>query len=315
MTRLTRRAALGAALAAPMLATRRAQAADRLRVTYVAAPFNLPSIVVKRRAMLEAAFPGMTIEQPEITSGAQQVQAMAAGAIDIASVLGGTSAILGRANGVEIGVVAAYSRSAKAFQILAMPNGPKTLEDLRGKRVGGPMGTTLHQMLAAGLAKAGMKLTDVQHINMDIPAARAALIAGSIDAATLAGNNALVAEQAGAKIIADGEGLIVPTTVIAATKQFIAREPALLDRYLAVHRASLAFIRDQPDQALALGAEEQKISVADAKRMLAWYDFSPVITDADIKNLEADQRFMQEAGMLRAGIDIGRDLILPMARG
>ena len=125
----------------------------------------------------------------------------------------------------------------------------------------------------------------------------------------------LVAEQAGAKIIADGEGLIVPTTVIAATKQFIAREPALLDRYLAVHRASLAFIRDQPDQALALGAEEQKISVADAKRMLAWYDFSPVITDADIKNLEADQRFMQEAGMLQAGIDIGRDLILPMARG
>jgi len=317
MRSLTRRHTLGLGLAAPFLVQPAALASGRLRVTYVAAPFNLPSIVVRRRRMLEAAFQpvGVTIEQPEITSGAQQVQAMAAGAVDIASVLGGASAILGRANGVELAVIGAYSRSPKAFQILAMPNGPRTLEELRGKRIGGPMGTTLHQLLAAGLASAGLRLSDVRHINMDIPAARAALIAGSIDAATLAGNNALMAEAAGARIIADGEGLIAPTTVIAATREFIDRQRPLLDRYLSVHRASLAFIRSQRAEALAMGADEQKISLADAERMFAWYDFSPAITPADIAALNAEQVFMQEAGMLRRGIEIGRDLIHPMALG
>lgn len=317
MTSLTRRAALGAGLAVPFLALTGARAAERLRVTYVSAPFNLPSIIVKRRRMLEEAFLplGVTVEQPEITSGAQQVQAMAAGAVDIASALGGASAILGRANGVEIAVIGAYSRSPKAFQILAMPGGPARLEELRGRRIGGPMGTTLHQLLAAGLDRAGMRLPDVRHINMDIPAARSALLSGSIDAATLAGNNALAAEAAGARIIADGEGLIAPTTVIAATKTFIERHRPLLDRYRAVHQASLALLRNERAEALALGAEEQRISLADAERMLAWYDFYPTITPADIAALEADQRFMQEAGMLRRGIEIGRDLIHPMALG
>jgi sulfonate transport system substrate-binding protein len=212
-------------------------------------------------------------------------------------------------------VVGAFHRAPRAYQILAMPGGPQRIEDLRGKRIAGPMGTILHQLLAAALARHGMRLADVNHVNMDIPAARAALIAGSVDAATLAGNNALVVEQAGGRIIADGEGLIAPTVVVGAADRFIESRRPLLDTYLSVNRTSLAFLRSQPDEALALAAAEQRLSPEDARRMFAWYDFSPAITDADISNLEADQRFMREAGMLARSIDVARDLIHPLARG
>ncbi len=37
------------------------------------------------------------------------------------------------------------------------------------------------------------------------------------------------------------------------------------------------------------------------------------MTDADVKNLEADQRFMVEAGMLKKTIDVRKDMIAPMA--
>jgi sulfonate transport system substrate-binding protein len=321
MTEIPRRAALALCLAAPAAAVLSrelsARAVDPLRVTYVAAPFNVPLIVMRRRNLLEAALAphGIAVEWPEITSGAKQVQAMAAGSVDVASVLGGASAILGRANGAPVRVVGAFHRAPRAYQILAMPRGPQRIEDLRGKRIAGPMGTILHQLLAAALAKHGMRLTDVNHVNMDIPAARAALIAGSIDAATLAGNNALVVEQAGGRIIADGEGLIAPTVVIGAADRFIEGRRPVLDTYLTAHRQALEFLRTQPDEALALAAAEQRLSLDDARRMLAWYDFSPTITDADIANLEADQRFMREAGMLTRSIDIARDLIHPMALG
>lgn len=307
--------ALALALGLAAAPTAAAEKPAVVRVTYVASPFNVPSIVMRAKGYLEEAFAeqGIKVESPEITSGASQVQALAAGAVDITSVLGGASAILGRANGVDLRVVAAYSRSPKAFSIMTHANGPRTIEELKGKTVAGPKGTTSNQLLAAGLASKNLKLADVNYINMDMPAARAALLSGRVDAATLAGNNALAVEAAGGRIIATGEGLIEPTSVIAVRGAFLRDYPDLVRTYFAAHRKALEFIKANPQEALRLAAAEQKISIEDAARQLPWYDFSPVMTAADIKNLEADQSFMIEAGMLRKTIDIRADLVHPSA--
>ncbi|MBL8838870.1 MAG: NrtA/SsuA/CpmA family ABC transporter substrate-binding protein [Alphaproteobacteria bacterium] len=311
MISLSRRGALLAAAAALAAPAVRAQTPRAIRVTYVSSPFNVPAFVMKQRRMLEAAFErdGIAVEQPEITSGAQQIQAVAAGAIDVCSVLGDASAILGRANGVPLTVMAAFSRSPKAFFIMTMANGPRSIEDLRGKRIAGPTGTTLHQLLALALASKGMRLTDVQHINMDLAAARAALLSGAVDAATLASNHVLAVEAAGGRSIANAEGLFVPMSVVAVRNAFLAQQPQLVQRYLAVHREALSFMAREPEQALALAAAEQRISVEDGRRMLPWYDFEPRMSDRDIDNMEQNQRFMIENGMLSRRIDIRRDLV------
>lgn len=303
---------LGLALAATPAS---AQALSTLRVTYVASPFNVPSIVMRAKGFLDEAVKplGLTVESPEITSGAHQMQALAAGEVHIASVLGGSSAILGRANGIDVKVIAAYSRSPKAFMVLTRADGPADVKALKGRTVAGPKGTTLHQLLAAALAKNGMRLADVEHINMDLPAARAALLAGKVDAATLAGNNALAVEKAGGRALATGEGLIEPTTVIAVRGDLIDKRPDIVSAYLSAHRKALAFMKSHPDEALALAAAEQKIDLADARTMMTYYDFSLRFTDRDVANLAADQDFMVEAGMLKTKIDIARDLIAPSA--
>ncbi|MBB4040187.1 sulfonate transport system substrate-binding protein [Microvirga flocculans] len=316
MKTLLQSAALGLALVmglAPQ--TRAADKPEVVRITYVSSPFNVPSIVMRAKGYLEEAFKpfGIRVESPEITSGAAQVQAIAAGEIQIASVLGGTSAILGKANGADVQVIAAYSRSPKAFGILARGDGPSSVADLKGKTVAGPKGTTLHQLLAAALAKAGLTLSDVNHVNMDLGAARAALLAGKVDAATLAGNNALAVEQAGGKIIANGDGIIAPTTVIGVRGEFLRNHPDLVEAYLAAHRKALDFMAENPDEALKLAAEEQKISLDDARRMMGWYDFSIRMTDKDVANLADEQAFMVSSGMLKKTIDIKADLIAPKA--
>lgn len=305
---------LAAASLMMVLATAPLSAAEKLeniRITYVSSPFNVSSIVMRAKGFLDEEFKplGIKIESPEITSGAQQVQALAAGEVQIASVLGGSSAILGSANGVDVKVIAAYSRSPKAFSILVGKDGVADIKALRGKTVAGPKGTTLHQLLAAALVKNGMTLADIQHVNMDLPAARAALLAGKVDAATLAGNNALAVEAAGGRILATGEGLIEPTTVIAVRGDLIKNHPEVVKAYLSAHRKALAFMKENPEEALKLAAAEQKISIEDARRMMGWYDFSIRMTDNDVANLSADQEFMVEAGMLKKKIDIRKDMI------
>lgn len=311
------RLAMVAALAVGTLSPVLAADPEALRATYVTAPFNVPSIIEKHEGILEEAFgaKGIRIERLEITSGAKQTEAIAADAIDIASVLGGASAILAKANGVDVRIIAVYSRSPKAFALMTRADGPATLADLRGKKIAGPKGTTLHQLLAAALASAGLTINDVEYINMDLPTARAALLAGEIDVATLAGNNAIAVEKAGGKTLATGEGLIHPTTVIAASGKFIDAHPDLVEAYLAAHGKSLDFLAAKPDEALKIAAEEQKISVEDARAQLPLYDFAPTLTDADIANLEADQAFMIDNGMLPKdrAIDIRKDLVAPVA--
>ncbi|WP_370673939.1 ABC transporter substrate-binding protein [Pleomorphomonas sp. PLEO] len=313
ITRLTLAVAFFASALSPVLAAD----LEALRVTYVTAPFNVPSIVEKHEGILEADFgaKGIKIERPEITSGAKQTEAIAADAIDVASVLGGASAILAKANGVDVRIIAVYSRSPKAFALMTRNDGPLTLADLKGKKIAGPKGTTLHQLLAAALASAGLTINDVDYINMDLPTARAALLSGQIDVATLAGNNAIAVEKAGGKTLATGEGLIQPTTVIAASGKFIDAHPDLVEAYLAAHRKSLDFLAAKPDEALKIAADEQKISVEDAKAQLPLYDFTPTLTDADITNLEGDQAFMVDNAMLPKDrvIDIRKDLVSPIA--
>jgi sulfonate transport system substrate-binding protein len=242
------------------------------------------------------------------------MQALAAGEIHIASVLGGSSAILGKANGIDVKVIAAYSRSPKAYMILAMPNGPADIKSLKGKTVAGPKGTVLHQLLAAALAKNGLRLSDVDHVNMDLPSARAALLAGKVDAATLAGNNALAIEKANGKLLASGDGLLEPTTVIGVRGDLIDKNPQIVAAYLAAHRKALAFMKANPEEALKIAAADQKIDLEDARKMMTYYDFALRVTDRDIANLGADQDFMVEAGMLKTKIDIAKDLISPAAR-
>jgi len=299
---------------APALAAEKPEA---VRITYVAAPFNVPSIVMREKGFLDEAFAthGIKVESPEITSGAQQTQAIAAGEIDIASVLGGTSAILAKANGVDLKVIAAYARSPRAYALMTRADGPATLADLKGKKIAGPKGTVLNQLLAAALASQGLTLDDVEYINMDLPTARAALLSERVDVATLAGNNAVLVEQAGGKILADGEGLIKPTTVIAAGTRFLEEHPDLVAAYFQAHRKALDFMAEHPQEALEIAAREQKITVEEAAKQMPLYDFSPVMTEDDIANLGADQTFMVETGMLPKdnALDIKAELVAPSA--
>jgi sulfonate transport system substrate-binding protein len=283
---------------------------DKIVITYVKLPLNVPSILAKQLGLFEKEFgrDGIAVEWPELTAGPKQTQAMAAGSVQFASVLGSDSGILGKANGVDLKVIAAYSRAPKAFNIMARNPSIRTVSDLRGKIIVGPKGTLLHRLLIAALKKNGLKPADVKFVNMAIPQAQAAVLSGSADAALIAGPTQIKAEESGARVIAGGSHLISGLIVIAVSGPFLKEHPDLVDRYLKVHKQSLDYFKAHPSESIKRVARETEISEGDVKRMLPWYDFNPAITDGDMADLAATQAFLLENKMLTTPIRI-RDLI------
>lgn len=283
----------------------------QINITYVKAPLNVPSIIQKKTAMFEKEFEkeGIKITYPEITAGPKQTEALAAGAIDFAHALGGTSAILAAANGIDLKVIGIYSRAPQAFVMLVKNPSIQTVADLKGKKIAGPKGTVLHQLAISALAKNNMKPEDVQYISMDIAGAVAALMNGSIDAAMAAGPAALKASESGARVLLTGEGLVEATIVTAVRGDFLRKHPDLVRRFVKVHKESLDFITKNKKQALELTAAETGLSPAGVEKMFPWYDFDMTVKPSDIDELKRTQEFLVQNGMLTKQIKM-EDLIL-----
>ena len=161
---------------------------NKLVFTYVTSPLNVPTIIEKNQGIFAKDFGemGITTDYAELTSGADQTQALASGDVQVLYAVGATSVILSAANGADIKVLNMYSRSPKAFCMYSKDDTLNSPESLKGKTIAGPTGTNLHELLVSYLAQADMTLDDVNYVNMSIPDAKAGLDGGSVDVALLA---------------------------------------------------------------------------------------------------------------------------------
>ncbi|HBE9443733.1 ABC transporter sulfonate-family extracellular solute-binding protein [Clostridioides difficile] len=267
---------------------------SEINLTYVKSPLNVPSIIQKQDDLFGKEFKkdNIKVNFHEITTGPEQTQALAAGEIDFLHALGGTSALIAASNGVELKILNTYSRSPKGFMILTNNNSIKSAADLVGKKVAGPKGTILHQVLISALDKEGLSMDDVEFVNMGIPEASAALSDGSIDAALIAGPAALKAMKSGSKLVANGEGLVDGIIVTAVSTDFAEKYPEIVERFMKVEKETLEYVNNNFDEAMEKVAKEVDLSLEETKELYAWYDFSLDITDKDISSLEDTQDFL-----------------------
>jgi ABC-type nitrate/sulfonate/bicarbonate transport system substrate-binding protein len=313
--RLPLKSLLGAALLAAGLATAaQADMPKEINISYVKSPFNLQSMVMREKGLLEKAFEadGVAIHWHDITSGAKQAQAMAGGSLDIGGVMNTTSILLANAGGNPVRIAAGVAHPSQTYAIVAKAGGPASVADLKGATVAGPRGTVLHQLLAAALAAEGMDLDDVNFVGMDLPNAQAAVIGGQVDAALLAASLKIKAEEAGAKTIATADGLLSPVLVIGVRDGFATDHPEALERVLAIHRETTAWIAANWDEAVALGAQVQGVSLADGQKLAAWSAFTDHLTPADLDSITQDLAFLKANDMLEGDVDV-RALPLPGA--
>ena len=279
---------------------------DKLTFTYVTSPLNVPSIIEKEKGIFASTFAdmGIAVEYAEITSGADQTQALASGDVQVLYAVGATSVILSAANDADIKVLNMYSRSPKAFCMYSQDESLTTPESLRGKTIAGPTGTNLHELLVSYLATADMTLDDVNYVNMSIPEAKAALDGGSIDVAMVAGATAYTAKQQGYNLVADGEGLIDAIIAVAVTDEFYNAHPEIIEKLGEAQDTIAAYISENETEALEIVATALDLDAAAVAEMYEYYNFSTELTEADRAGFQRTADFMFENGMIEAKLDV-----------
>jgi NitT/TauT family transport system substrate-binding protein/sulfonate transport system substrate-binding protein len=287
-----------------------------INISYVESPFNLQIMVMKERRMLEDAFAakGIEVRWHDINSGADQTQAMAAGSLDIASVINSTSVILANAAGNPVEIAALVSRPKQSFALMVREDGPRSVAELKGKTVAGPKGTVLHQMLIAALVGEGISPVDINFIQMGLPEARTALLSGQIDGALQAASLIIRDEEAGARVLFTADGYLTPLLFSAVRPDFAKQWPDLLKLYLDTQIEAFDWIAVNQREAVAIGARYQQISEEDGMKLFRWGGIASVMDSGDLPALKADVDFLHEQGMIDAKVN-PEDFVFPSAYG
>lgn len=280
-----------------------------LTVTYVTAPLNVPSIIEKENSILKKHLNGVDIKYAEITSGADQSQALASGSVQILNAIGGSSVIASAANGADIKILDIYSRAPKAFALFSKDASLNSPESLKGKTIAGPMGTNLHELLVSYLKSKNLTTNDVNFVNMSIPDALAALSSGKIDVALLGGPAAYKAEKAGLHKITDGEGYIEALICVATTQKYYNEHRDVIDAFLKAQKEILEFMENKPEDTKQIVCKTLKLDDVAYTTMFGQYDFNSKVSDKDIEGLQKTADFMFKNKMIKKPIN-AKDLLI-----
>lgn len=281
--------------------------ATEMRLTYNPLPFNAPSMVERELELLKEQ--GVSAEYIQLSAGYSMTEAMAAGQLDLAPVMGGTSAIVSAAGGRDIQILQVYSRAPRAFALVTRP-GHMDLGDLVGSTIGLPVGTEAHYLLARVLEEQGIALHEVQIANLLVPDAVAALQAGQIDAAVVVDPVLSRLRQAGqVEVLRDGEGLIAGVTLSVVHGPFA--DQASVQGFLTAHLEALAWMEANPDALRQLAADETNLPEGLIDQLLNTYTFDPNIDEGIMEDLQRAADFLFSAGIIRQAIDVADWLWLP----
>lgn len=277
-----------------------------INASYVSRPINVPSIVAQDKQMFETEFAKDNIQFKwhDLTTPDNQLEALASGSLDFANSLNNLSAILAKANGNDIKVISAYSTFPKGIAIVAGSNaGISEDADLKGKKIGLQSGTMLYQMLIEDLAKSNLTKNDITLINMDSSTALTALLSGQIDATILPDpllSKAIASRKA--HKIRSAEGLISGLSVISVRSDFAKKYPNLVKQYLAVHKQSIDWSRDNLDQALQLTATKNQMDIKTVEKMYPEISFDISLDNAK-QDLIQSAEFLKKEGMIPSNTD------------
>lgn len=141
-----------------------------------------PMQVARAEKKFDAAT-GWTIEWRTFGSGTEVIAAMASGDVQVAE-LGSSPLAIGTSQGLDIQLFMIAQGLGTAESLIAKQgSGIEKLEDIKGKKVAVPVGSTAHYSLMGALAHSGIAESDVTIVNLPADQIAAAWESGQVDAA------------------------------------------------------------------------------------------------------------------------------------
>jgi len=180
-------------------------------------------VLLKARGSLEKRLAPLRVEVKwtEFPAGPQLLEGLNVGSIDFGTV-GEAPPIFAQAAGADLVYVGNEPPASAAEAILVPKDSPiKTVAELKGKKVALNKGSNVHFLLVKLLEKAGVQYRDIDTVFLTPADARAAFERGSVDAwAIWEPFLAAAQKQTGARILADGNGVVSNHQFFLASRSY-----------------------------------------------------------------------------------------------
>jgi sulfonate transport system substrate-binding protein len=187
--------------------------------------------LLKGRGALEKrlAGKGIAVKWTEFAAGPVLLEGLNVGSIDFGTV-GEAPPIFAQAAGANL-VYVGNEPAAPLSEAIVVPKGStiKSVADLKGKKVVLNKGSNVHYLLVKALEKAGVAYKDIQPVFLAPADARAAFERGSVDAWVIWDPFLAAAEkQLGARVLADGTGLVSNHQFFLAARPYAESHPDIV---------------------------------------------------------------------------------------
>ena len=196
---------------------------------------------------------GLDATAKVFNNGPIQIQALGAGDLDFGFIGPGALwlPMTGKAKIVSI------VSNGKSDRVIAQ-KGIGTIQDLRGKTVGVPEGTSGDMLLSLALKKAGMQMSDVKRVAMDPTTIISAFTAGQIEGAAIWYPHVATIQKRKPDLVEvvksdDFPELAFPSCLVAGPK--ITEKPDLLKKFQQVAKEANQWKHDHEDELLDLLAK------------------------------------------------------------
>jgi len=230
-------------------------AADKVRMAYVSPSVSLSLPWIAKESGILAKH-DLAAEILLITGSPRLVQSLIAGDVDVAFA-GITAVTRARVRGADVAILGASANVSSQKLMVGRNSKIRRLEDLKGAVIGvSQYGSEADTFARNALALAGLKPDkDVTMLQLGgHPQVAAAMVAGKLDVGALAGLAALTAERAGARMLASAAELKIlsPSGTFAATRGYLQRKRAVVDRLLRAFVESIHFLKTNRASAITL---------------------------------------------------------------
>jgi sulfonate transport system substrate-binding protein len=251
-----------------------AQGSEPLRIGYQ----KSASLLTLQRAQgtleKKLAALGVGVKWVEFPAGPQLLEGLNVGSVDVGYV-GEAPPIFAQAAGANF-VYIGNDPPAPEAEAIVVPRDSaiRTVAGLKGRKVALNKGSNVHYLLVRALEKAGLAYADIQPVFLPPADARAAFEKGAVDAWVIWDPFlAAVQKQTGARLLADGRGLVNNYAYYLAERGYAQKQPQVVKALFDDNVEQGRWLKANLRQAAELIAPLQGLEVDVVEQALRHYQF------------------------------------------
>jgi sulfonate transport system substrate-binding protein len=249
---------------------------------------------------------GFSVEWLEFAAGPQQLEALGAGALDIASTAESPPVFAQAAGSPLVYLATAYPSGGAVSLLVPKTSTARGIADLRGKKVAFQKASIGHYLLVRALQGAGLSISDVQSVFLPPADANAAFSESQVDGWFIWEPFVTRAVQNGSgRVLLDGEALRDTANFYTTTHAFADAHPDVLRVFLADLAQAERWSRDHPREMAELLSTSLLIDVPTLLEMHHKYSYGVLpITPAVVAKQQDVADLWFRLGFLPTRLDV-----------